>query len=553
MLSFTLSQEQSEAAISDSSRLMIIAPPGCGKTEILAHRAGYLVDSLEDNQRVLALTFTNRARSNLDDRLRAVLGQVRTRRFVDVRNFHGFAAHVVLAHGRTIGMTMEDLQMPKTTTLRKAMVAAGGSGSQMYEAECILGEIKRRPYTDAEIFNVLQQQPPSPALKLAEEVELERQEKNQLHYDDLLRHAQRLLRVPGVARLYQAHYGAVLVDEFQDLSLQQLDVARLSCASSQTFAGDPLQGIYSWAGADPTEVEIELRKDCTKIIHLHESYRSSPKVLAAVNSVSEKIDPRSTLISAQPERWMDQGCSASLVLQDRTQEAEVVRGLAAKILSHDSNASVGIICRAGWRRECIDREFANETRFPVRRWEVSIEDPKIVELIQSAIALLPRGASIEDARIATLDNIDLADVETRERVDEAFDTLGKSDSGTARSAIRSIRSSDASRTIDPGVHLLNAHSGKGQQFDWAFVIGLEEGHLPDRRNSSGDKLAEEQRVLVVMLSRARHGLVATRAEMTSGKYGPYKAKESRWWSGVETEFTSVEDIERHLSAKTVES
>ena len=114
--------------------------------------------------------------------------------------------------------------------------------------------------------------------------------------------------------------------------------------------------------------------------------------------------------------------------------------------------------------------------------------------------------------------------------------------------MRSIRASDHKQTIGPGVHLLNAHTGKGQQFDWVFVIGLEEGHLPGKRNSQGDALAEEQRVLLVMLSRARHGLVVTRTEMADGMYGPYQAPQSRWWPGIRAHFSLAEEIEAHLQA-----
>lgn len=160
MSEFALSQEQSHAATSDADYLMIVAPPGCGKTEVLAHRAAHLISSLEKNQRVLALTFTNRARSNLEERLRAVLGQARTRRHIVVRNFHGFATQVVLAHGRTIGLEMDSLQQPKTSTLRKAMSDAGGNGAVMYDAERMLSEIKRNSLSDAEVLRVLQQQSP---------------------------------------------------------------------------------------------------------------------------------------------------------------------------------------------------------------------------------------------------------------------------------------------------------------------------------------------------------------------------------------------------------
>ena len=81
-----------------------------------------------------------------------------------------------------------------------------------------------------------------------------------------------------------------------------------------------------------------------------------------------------------------------------------------------------------------------------------------------------------------------------------------------------------------------------------FVIGLEEDHLPGRRNNRGAALAEELRVLLVMLSRARHGLVVTRTQMTRGKYGPYEATQSRWWQGLTTQHSSVAEIEAHLVA-----
>lgn len=552
MTGFSLSKEQLDAAISDDDHLLIVAPPGCGKTEVLAHRAAHQINSLEKNQRVLALTFTKRARSNLEERLRIVLGHARTQRQIVVRNLHGFATQVVLAHGRTIGLDMESLELPKTSTVRKAMEAAGG-GSAKYDAERILGEIKRNPFSDDDVLAAIQQYRPGPERALAEKVERARQDANQLHYDDVLRHAQRLLRIPAVARLYQAHFGAVLVDEFQDLSMQQLDLALLSCTSRRTFAGDPLQGIYSWAGAAPAEIEVEIRKTCGEPMRLRESYRSSPKVLETVNSVSEEVDPGSSLVSARPDDWPGGGCSAALVLHNRADEAARLKQLAQKILDIDPSASVGIIARAWWRREDIDKVFTGETAFPVRRWDLAIDDPETVALIQSTVATLPHGASIMDARLAVLDALDPADIDARELIDDAFDTLERSDATTARAAVRSIRISDPKQTIGPGVHLLNAHTGKGQQFDWVFVIGLEEGHLPEKRNSQGTALSEEQRVLLVMLSRARHGLVTTRVHMTKGMYGPYQATPSRWWPGIHAEFASPEEVEAHLEMCAIEA
>lgn len=545
MSTVVLSEEQHAAATSEKNHLLIVAPPGCGKTEVLAHRAAHQIDLLKPNQRVLALTFTKRARANLEERLRSVLGQTKARRQVVVRNFHGFATQVVLAHGRTIGLRMDDLGMPKTSTMRRAMEAAGGGGA-VYDAEQLLAEIKRSPLSDAEVLEAIDQRERSESTLLAAKVERSRQDANQLHYDDLLRHAQRLLRIPAVARLYQAHFGAVLVDEFQDLSLQQFDISIRSCTDRRTFAGDPHQGIYSWAGAAPAEVEAEVRRTCGDPIILRESYRSSPMVLEAVNSISEQVDPGSGLVSAIPEKWPGGGCSAALVLQDQAAEAALAVRLATLIHRAVPDASIGIIARAAWRRKNIDAAFVEQTHVPVRRWELAIDDPATVALIQSAVSALPRGASVADARHAVLDSLDPADVDARELVDDAFNILEQSESTTARAAVSSIRSVDSKRSVGPGVHLLNAHTGKGQQFDWVIVVGLEEGHLPGKRNSHGDALDEEQRVLLVMLSRARHGLIVTRTCETAGWYGPKPVVASRWWSEIKARYSSEEEIQSHI-------
>jgi DNA helicase-2/ATP-dependent DNA helicase PcrA len=69
--------QQAAAASSSSANLLVIAPPGCGKTELLAQRAKALIRGLLPGQKILALTFTNRAKANLSERLRRILGAQR--------------------------------------------------------------------------------------------------------------------------------------------------------------------------------------------------------------------------------------------------------------------------------------------------------------------------------------------------------------------------------------------------------------------------------------------------------------------------------------------
>lgn len=533
MTRFAPSAEQLAAATSEKKNSLIVAPPGCGKTEVLAYRAEHLISTLKPNQKILALTFTNRARANLRDRLREVLGAERSRRFVTVRNFHGHAADIVLSHYRSIGLDLSTYVPPTTRTLPRALREVTGDAAAVRDAAALLGEVKRSARSDEEVLDGLEATTGRVGRAAAIAVEKARQSANVLHYEDLIRHAQRLLAIPGVGRLYNCHFGAVLVDEFQDLSYQQLDLLIKTCDTSRTFAGDPLQGIYSWAGAQPEQVEAVLLKACPKPVKLTESYRSSPRVLALVGSIGAQLGA-AALSSAQPDRWSDEGFSTAVVFGDFADEASQIVAASRLLLERDPNLSIGVITRSGWRRDVIDEHFA-ASELPIRRWDLAVDDPRILQLVRDAMTQLPRGTGFEAARDGVLDTVDPADVDTIEQVDEVFDFLERTGHSTPRLALRSLRSAgDPQQAVSPGVHLLNAHTGKGQQFDWVFVIGLEEKHIPDRRSSEGAALAEEMRVLLVMLSRARHGLVATSVAMLDGRYGPYAATRSRWFAALDS-------------------
>ncbi|MDO5285409.1 MAG: UvrD-helicase domain-containing protein, partial [Actinomycetia bacterium] len=283
-----LSTEQRAAAEANANHLLILASPGCGKTEVLAHRAAHLIHQLLPNQRILALTFTNRAKVNLSQRFRETLGATRMRKYVVVKNFHGHAADTILAHGRTLPDRPDRMSLPTRSTAGKDLERVVPDTSERAAAVDLLGQVKSSPLSDDEIITRLQDSD-DPGAASALEVEQIRQEAMRLDYDDLLRHAQRILRVSAVARLYQCHFGAILVDEFQDMSLQHLDLVRRTCTASRTYAGDPDQGIFTWAGAAPKQVLKALREECSEPLRLHGSYRSSPQVLSMVNEISAHL------------------------------------------------------------------------------------------------------------------------------------------------------------------------------------------------------------------------------------------------------------------------
>lgn len=520
-----------KACVTTERNLLVIAPPGCGKTELLALRAELLIKSLSQGQKILALTFSNKAKANLNARLRAVLGSHRKRQFIQVHNFHGHAAEIVRSHGGTLEIST-DFAMPTKRTQRDALSAcleergetAGYEEVRQIDDE--LREAKRGPWNGRQVLKHLRASGNSKALA----VEEFRRNEGVVFYDDLLRQAQRLLRVGEVARLYHAHYGAVLVDEFQDLSSQQLDIALRSCESSRTFVGDPLQGIYSWAGARPTQVERVLRRICGDASGLGLSYRSSPRVLELVGVVAERLGGQ-VLNSHDPEAWFEGGITAGVTLGTAAEEATFIRETCVSIMAKQSSATVGVICRNGWRRKAIDAEFAG-TATPCTRWDLAVDDANVVALLEHGLTRLGGNPGLQELESEVLASLDPTDVDTASDVVEAIDQLSDlvTQAGSIGSALAQVRiRDDHSEAIAPGIHLLNAHTGKGQQFDWVFIPGFENGNVPSFLAKTQAQLEEEQRVLMVMLSRARHGIVLTKSQTLVSKAGRvYRPDPSPW-------------------------
>lgn len=544
-----------DAVESRLANLLVIAPPGCGKTELLAQRARHLAVALEPQQRILALTFSNKAKANLANRLRGSVGVDLVRRHVTVRNFHGFATELIRSHGGTLGIDT-DFQNPNRRTFENAVrphlegLSENGAAALKSQIETELRTAKQHPYRDAQVVAWLEQNAGAEAVA----IEQERQTAGLLHYDDLLRHAQRLLRVPEIARLYQAHFAAVLVDEFQDLSPQQLDLALRSSVQSRTFVGDPLQGIYSWAGAQPARVEKQLRRLCGQPSGLGVSYRSSPNVLAVLNAVAVDLGGHA-LAAKDDNAWFEGGITSGFVASSGADEATSIVRMCRGILKSRPEATIGVISRMGWRRTHVDAAFTEADDVPHLRWDLATDDPHIVDLLRSAADRIGSGTASDidrdSLRAELLAAVDAADVDTDADVEDALDLLGEwaAHVGSLRGALELLTEPNTDKPIAPGVHLLNAHIGKGQQFDWVLIPGFEQGHLPSFLAKSPAERLEEKRILLVILSRARHGVVISRSKTLISKRGiEYSPDPSAWTTLVRGAFSATSsELRDHIA------
>jgi DNA helicase-2/ATP-dependent DNA helicase PcrA len=509
--------------------VLVIAPAGCGKTEALALRAREVIErgDVTAPRKILALTYSNKAKVNLAARMSSCVGSGWRRR-IWVTNFHGLAARIIRAHGTTLGIP-NDVALPEDPWRRRKQRELGISWNNNKPFDEALAGAKAGPYDDDEVWARLSDDGHEAALAYEEALRAE----GRLDYDDLLRHGARLLAVPAVAELYRQHFGLVLVDEAQDLSMMQYGITSAIGGDRVTYAGDPAQGIYSFAGADPDGVFAAIADQNPKVVEFNVSYRSSPAVLRTVNALATELES-TQLECDNPDRWADEGQVISLVSADTEAEAASLLDLVEGILQ-DETATVGVVLRRSSRADGL-RAVARARGIPFEDWALATHVPAVVELLHK---MHPRAAKLGASDTETLEHLDTLcrgalDVDDAETLDElatAIEQLKEAIAGgtSLGDAMAGCRvSPDPDAPVSPGLHLLTGHKGKGQEFDWVIVLGLEVGHIPDFRNEGDDKVPEELRVLHVMASRARYGLVFTYSEATPTKRGWRNSEQSRW-------------------------
>lgn len=494
--------------------LLVIAPAGCGKTEALSLRIQGLLErkAVVAPQKILVTTFSNRARDNIKERLKAYLPPAVMRDRVSIANFHGLAARLIRAHANVLGLE-PDLTLPESDWVTEQLRSRGTSWDEQGQVKEALQTTKQQALTDDEVEAELERIGNATAL----DIERQRRSENRLTYDDLPRLAELILRNDAVADLYRAHFGGVVVDEFQDLTPQQLRIVNAIGRGRTTFAGDLAQGIYGFAGAKPADVDRSIRGECSTVIEFSESHRSSPAVLEMVNSLVS-LTSGQTLTAADPGSWPSGGLAGSTVHQTAEVEAAWILKVARAILSHADSQRIGVIARTGPRRRFVDDAFARSD-VPHFRWDDGVLDTDVAKLIKAMLARFDISKYV-----ATSNKVEFlrtaVGVETIADVDilkGTVDALGwvhdLLNSSISPQDIRSrIKIGDASTLItSAGVHLLSGHAGKGQQFDWVFVVGVEEDFIPFSMATTPAEITEEARVLSVMISRARHGVILCRS------------------------------------------
>lgn len=520
--SFEPTGRQTEIRDHQPLGLIITAPAGCGKTEALALRVRGLIDrgAVSPPRRILIVTFTNRAKENVDERLRIHLSSAEMSRYITVHNLHGLSSRIIAAHGNTIGLD-DSWKLPDSDWIGQKLRSQGLASKQKQLISGNLQQAKLETRPDSGVLEHLTALAHQPTLDL----ELERQRCKQLTYDDLPRLADLILENDDVAELYRQHFACIIVDEFQDLTLQQLSIIQRIGQRKTTYAGDLAQGIYGFAGAAPEQVLAAAKAEGISEISFAESHRSSPAVLDLVNSLVPLTGGNKLECSA-PDSWPGGGIAAHRIADSTSDEADWVVSFATKLLSQVRHHRIGVLVRSKYRRDALESKLSEQSPFAWYRWDDPIFDSRVAPLLRSALRKVTKkqleGTEPEDNLLSTIDPLELQDPSTRQSLVEGcawiLDLIAQGI--TKADIIQRIRIGENETLLTaPGLHLVTGHSGKGQQFDWVIVLGLETDSIPSYQAKTPSALNEEARVLSVMLSRARHGVFTTQSRTVEKPWG----------------------------------
>ena len=301
-----LNPEQYEAATTTEGPLLVLAGAGSGKTRVLVHRIAHLMNAgYARPWEILAVTFTNKAASEMRARLIRLCGDEMTSAWIGT--FHSMCGRMLRREGHRLGydsnFTIYDTDDARRA-IKRAMESLGMDTSNRgaVSPAAVAGEIDKAKNKGLSPKAFADQAPTfhTPANGAARRIYPKYQQllrdSNAMDFGDLLLLAVELLRHhPEARNKFGDRFQYVLVDEFQDTNAVQLELLRRLVEGHDNLAvvGDDDQSIYRWRGAEVRNI-IDFPKHYAgaKVVKLEQNYRSTANILDAANAVIAKNSQR---------------------------------------------------------------------------------------------------------------------------------------------------------------------------------------------------------------------------------------------------------------------
>jgi DNA helicase-2/ATP-dependent DNA helicase PcrA len=301
-----LNPQQREAVETTEGPVLILAGAGSGKTRVITFRIAHLIENVGVMpESILAMTFTNKAASEMVERVDKLVGGLSIVKPV-ISTFHSFCV-------RVLRRDMEALRIPSAVPGKppiglskqfviydesdqqqvvKSIMRRLGVDDKQITPRSVLSQIswaKNHMLDPQEVYLNSSDPKTERVSQIYAEYKKEVAKANALDFDDLLLETVRLLKaVPEVREYYERRFQYVMIDEYQDTNRPQYELMRMLAGSRHHVCavGDEDQSIYSWRGADIRNI-LEFEQDFpeAKIIRLEQNYRSTQNILQGASAV----------------------------------------------------------------------------------------------------------------------------------------------------------------------------------------------------------------------------------------------------------------------------
>lgn len=531
-----LDPEQRQAAESLVGPTCILAGAGTGKTRTVTHRIAYgISQGYYSANRVLALTYTNRAAGELRARLRQLgIGAV------SVKTFHAAA----LSQLEFFWPQFAGVPAPAVLESKARLISKVADEAKIrLDAGALrdfAGEIEWRKYSMLsmdEYAQLVKSRPKVAGLSPAKNLELQQAyeeakiKAQRVDWEDVLVLTLGMLRAePRALAHVQQQYRFFTVDEYQDISPLQhalLD-AWLGNHSDLCVVGDPNQTIYSFTGATSEFLQnFGSRYPDATVIQLTRNYRSTQQIVSFANRLttqSSVVEP----LRSEGEIGLAPRLLSFATVADEC--AALASSIKTKLDQGVKPSDIAVLYRVNGQSESIEHALtAQRIDYQVRGGERFFNRAEIQTAIRAirAEAISPTDKPLYQAVSDICRSLGWQTQQPTEKgsAREKWESLNSllaitdelAEGATIADFAKELdeRQRSQHEPIKAAVTLSTMHAAKGLEWDLVFVVGLTEGYVPITYAATDAEIREEQRLLYVALTRARKELTLSWARRDS--------------------------------------
>jgi DNA helicase-2/ATP-dependent DNA helicase PcrA len=476
-----LNEAQKQVVTATQGPVLVVAGPGSGKTLTIVRRIAYLIHQEVRPENILAVTFTNRAAREMQERAAALLG--RETEGVFIGTFH-------LLGLRIVKDTLPDhfvlYNREEQVDLLKALLKGTAKEARQKAEE--ISRIKGGGGCSEKIDEIYETYQSSLTKKSA------------FDFDDLILKPIEILNSDGMLEKFRDKFRYIIVDEYQDINPAQYRLLKLLAGNGGNICavGDADQAIYAFRGADIDNF-LDFGKDFKDVttITLTENFRSAGTILnasdAMINNNQRRIDRKLSPVRNAGSRISifsvpDEKTEGEVIIReiekrmDGTSHFRMLHGSGGKDPVEDSYifSDFAVIFRTNAQARAIEEVFlASGIPFQVVGRRNSLQKKEIMDI-----------ASYFKSIIGQSDNADEQDIPLEAKLLSPADIFDPQANAVA---------------------LMTLHMAKGLEFKTVFIAGVEAGLIPFTIHKEDADIEEERRLFYVGMTRAKDELLLLHA------------------------------------------